>query len=1511
MNSQLRPVTLRTLHAFRARRRLLLGVRAVLCLLAVALSAWLVIALLDRLRWVPEVLRPWLTLASYAGAAAAAWRTAWRHLRRGRDEAEAALLLEGAAPALRERLLAAVELARREGGGDSLEFRERLQQEVAEELGRLDLRRVLPWQSVRSWAVRLAGLTVLLAGLACIPPLHLTGFLARAAVPFANLARPSTIQIAVVRPQPASTLAAFASEVEIQADIAGGVPDAVLIEVQHAGGTVLQSAMRPAGTARYEGVVAVGQGDVRYRILAGDAISPWHLLSARARPRVVEFTKVLTPPAYSGLPERRLTESQGDLEALEGTVVRLSMKTNQPVAKADLLLNPDLADHPEALPLQRRADGLWTGEVVVKPEHESWRTALTASETGFTDEETSPWRIASIPDLPPTAQLAEPQEQQPRVADEAVRIQGSAADDVGLASVRLAHAVNGAGWQERELSARPGREAAVQSLLPLGSLQVKAGDAVLVKLVAVDLKGQRSESPTVRVSILEQTVDPRQRLWAEEARRLAQQAAGLAGQSRELHKAVERLPKTGRADPQAATTLARAQAELQQVSERATDLWEQLKVAAQAAPTHLDAMEVRLLGERLAHLRKASLAELQPLAAGGIEAPERLRRAAAEARADAESVAQAARAFAAEDNARLVTRTAQQLGRQAALLTDQSLAANRDSARRPKWQEQQRAALAASESLRAEMHALQPVFEGGQQRLVETLRQQLEETAGDLAASLDKPDQTKSPEHLYGAADNHRQRLVRASDTLQQLADATASRAAQLREQLARQDNPALTALNEARSASAQALAEAKAPKARPRADRDGRTALERTSNQLAQAAKQLEDQAALREQSGLTNTAAALDGNRVSRAADQLARQAAAAGDVGALEPLQQKTEQLHQAARLLETDALVQSAVAASAEAAETAPAEAEAGVASAQARAAAETLRQLPDRLKRLRTPDARLGTLVQQAAETSRQAADQWQSLERQAVRQPGQPVDGQAAEQAARAASDQAAEVARQISDQAAEARAGLAALTPQVSEMMRAVAQEMKAAQSATQAAAQAAENQQPVAEVAGTARQLQAEAQANAGQMESLQAALRQEANAADLQQAGQRQMARAADVALAQMQQKTPQIAQNLRQAAQAAQSQPQAQALQQAAAAQQQTAQGLEQLAENLAKMEQGQELSEQDLAAMQQLEKDLGVQEPLDEAYQRAQELAKMAQDATQNPAAVLAALEKELPQNPTMQKALAELSRQTAQSTEQAVAAEAQQPSNLGLAAEQAAHDLARIARHQQRLGRQEAAREASQASGQLQQQAQAAKGQPGQPQTPVGQGALAAAAQAAKAAEASAMATAPPMTANPFQQVQGALLAQALDQIDQTLNPKASSSSQPQQGGEQGQAGSQQKAQQNLAEAQQSQQQSMASQRNDGQTPGAQPSSRQQQAQNSQRPNQGDPSQTPNEGGNQSMQLVDGALGPASVLVEGDWGHLPSKMAADLSEASRAEAAPEYRAAIESYYKAIATKGRR
>ncbi len=1556
MNPSLRPATLDALAAFRLRRQKLLYGRAVLAGGAVAVATVLGIALLDRARFMPEALRPWLTLTAYAGAAFVAWKLALRLIAESRDLSGAARLLESAAPNLRERLMAAVELA--EGHGhESAEFRAKLQDDVAEQVQSVRLDEALPFASLKPWFLRAGAVVLTVLALCPVSSLHLPGFLARAALPFVNFARPSSVRITIVAPQPADRQVPIASELEVLAEVTGQVPERVQIETQSGEAKPRLQDMTRNAVGQHQALVSIGQVAVRYRILAEDAISPWHTLTAKPRPRVLEFVKTLVPPAYSGLPATELKEDHGDIEALEGSTLKLALKTNQPVSKAELLINPDHADHPEAIAAQSIAESVVSTEFVIQPQVESWQVSLTAEETGFTNEESSPWSVTSIPDLPPLVQITEPAEQREMLPDESVRLQGMASDDVGLASVKLSHQINAGKWEEKEVSAKTGRESMIQRLLPLAPLQVKAGDTVLIKLTATDLKGQTAESEPVRIVILEQTVSPQQREWAAQTRRFAQQAETLSEEARELRKAVEQVRKTEKQaakSPEAARdaqdALVRAQTEAEKVTAKAEDLWKQLQETARQAPTHLDAQEVQLLGERLAHLRTDALKQLQQKLNQDIESTDSVRRNANEAQSDIDSVAQAARMFAAEDNARLVAQQAQQLARQEAMLTEQSLPANRDSSQRPKWQEQQRGALAATQPLNEQMEELKSLVDGGQQNQLKEFQKQISEASADLAASLDQPDQAKSPEHLYGASDNLRQRLARAAEAARNMAENAANRGQQLREQLARQENPAIVALNEAREALQQAEQEAKKPNPKPREDRDGNTAQEKAAQELASAAKQLEEQAALKEQNTLTNTEAALDTSRASRAADQLAREVkAATTSEGARmpsqasqdpknktpDPLVAKAEQLRGAVSALETEGLAQSAMKAAEEAAFDTRKPLDSPAAQ-QARAASEALKQLPDMLRRIKIADPQaaqanqqLAQKAQQAADISRAAADQLQALNKQAATQPpDQPLNTQAAQQMADQARMQASEVAQQLSAQTQAAREALAQLTPKVSDMMKAVAQDLKQTQEQTQAAAAQAEAQKPVAEVAQKAAELQQATSENAERMASLQAALRQEANAADLQNQSQRQLSRTADAALAQMQQTQPQVAQNLKQAAQAQQSQPQAQALSQAAQAQQQAAQALDQLAQNMAKVEAGQELSEQELADAAKMEQDLGVKEPLDEAYARAQALAQMAQDATQDPGKVLAELEKELPKNAAMQKALAELGKQTAQASEASIASEAQQPVNMGLATEQAANDLNRVARHQQRLGAQEAAQQTAQAAQQLAKQAAAARtappapGQPALPTPkPVGQDALAPAAQAAKAAEATAAATPPAMTAHPLEAVQAALLAQALDQLDAQLHPVQSANGQPQQNGQQqqqsqqNQPGQQQSAQQSLAQAQQSQQQQMADQRNQGQTPGAQPpKASQQTAQNPNQQGQPQPSQATaasKDGGDLQAALKEGVLGTELILVKGDWGHLPSKMAEDLTEATRTEAAPEYRAAIESYYKAIAEKARK
>lgn len=1561
MDLSLRPATQQALAHFRQRRHHLLRLRALLCAATIALAAFTGIALLDRAWFMPDGLRPWLSLLAYAGAIFAAWRVAWCFIAQAKDRKDAAKLIESAEPSLRERLLAAVELADPQAGvQDSAAFRVKLQEDVAVAVEGIDWNTRLSIRSLKSWFILAGGVVVFVLALSCVPTLHLRGFLARAVLPFANLPRPASVKIHILEPANVNTLAPIGSEVSLVLETEGAHPAQATLETLSPGSSARRSGLAAVGSTRFEGMIPVGQNDVRYRIHAGDAITPWRTLSARARPRITTFTKTIIPPSYTGFSQKVLHEEHGDLEALEGSTVKLELTSNQPLSSSEVILNPETPSREKFPTTSLPAANTLAAEIAITSANATWQIALTSAETSFTNEESTPWRITAIPDTPPTAQITEPTQQIELLPDEAVRLAGIVTDDVGISGIKITHTINGADSKTRELPfTKSAKEIPMQTLLPLAPLGVKSGDAVMVKLIAVDLKGQITESAPLRVIILEQTIDPRQRAWTASQRRLALQMQQLEEQTRELVKDIAKVRKTEKNARKAADTakneannaLASAQQKLEQVKAQTNDLWNALKEAARDAPNPLNAAETRLLGSRLSQLRRENIAELEKLEGAEIDSPEQLKRAAHEAHSTASLIATAARAFASADSAKIAAQEAQQLQRQSRTLTENALQANRDANQRAKWHEQQRAIVAHAKTLQKDLQQLDAAQEGRNRSLLHELDKKITETASDLESSLDKPDQTKQPEHLYGTSDNLRSRLQQAADATRAIAEQTAQEAQQRREQLARQDNPALDKLEDAKNA--LALAEQAARTARPskRDPRDGMTATEKAQKDLTQAAKQLQDQAELREQNQSTNNQSALDMNRASRAANDLAQQTAQTESafqamqaeppkgqqkqfppseaLKAMQKLKDQVTQLAQAARALEADALIQEAsqaLAAAQAEAQRPPNRLDLPQATAQTRAAAEALRQLPEKIARARIADEMQKTdpqaantlrqTAQQASDASRNAEEQSKALSRTAAQQPpGQSLNTQPVQFATAEAQKKANDLASQLQPRTNAARAQIAALTPAVSEMMHRVAADLKKTQEQTQTAANEAKAEMPVDQVAQKAQALRPEAAADAEKMEALQAALRQEANAADLTKKPDTQMARTADVALAQMRQKSPQIAQNLKQAAQATQSQSQAQDLQAAADAQQQTAQALEQLAQNMRKMEQGQQLTDADLAAMKQMEQELGVQKPLDEAYQRAQQLAAMAQDAQQNPQAVLTALERELPKNPAMQKALAESAKATAQQAEQAIAKETQQLVQNGMAQKQAANDLSRVARHQQRLGHKEAAQQIAEASRRLQQAGQKAEAQQANPQPDpqAAQQSQASAAQAAKAAEATAGNTAPPLLASPLEQLQGQMLAQALDQLDAQLHPMQSQngqqqqqaqSGQPQQGGQQ----QGQQAQNSLNQAQQSQQQSMADARNQGKAPG-QKSGQQQMAQNQQ---QGQNTQAQSsEGGNQSTELKDSTPGQLGVLLNGDWGHLPQKMADDLSEATRSESAPEYRAAIESYYKAIATKAKR
>ncbi len=1531
MSPALHPATVEALASFRERRTKLLLIRAGISAVVVLLALMLFVALLDRATFMSDALRRSFSYLSYVGAAIAAWWLALRFVKETRHLHDAARLMEKADSGLHEKLLAAVELSEGARENDSAEFRAKLQDEVGAHLSAFKAESLLPSTLLKPWLIALSGVAGLILVLALVPGLHLPGFMARAALPFANLSRPSSVKIKIVTPVNADALVPMASSVPLGVEIEGPTPKRVLMETQSEEGKPLKMELSSTNGHRYEGSIGIGQTNVRYRVLAGDAITAWHTMEARPRPRIVEFTKTITPPSYTGLPETIIKEENGDVSALEGSTVKLSLKTNQLIGKNSATLSPDasvlsvIQDKEDTLNLSLTLDG----------KADAWQLSLTGKDTGFTNDETTPWRIETKLDLPPTVTISSPDAQSEVRSDDLIQVIGNATDDVGLAKIELSYAINGADWKDTKLLDKAGLETAIETPFKLAPLPIKSGDAVLLKLIATDLKGQRAESSPVRLFIVEDKLNLAKREWAAKQRALAEQAKSLLQESQEMRKNSEqarkfdKLAKKGKSEDEAEAATAKLKQNIASIQEKSQELWDQLKESAKQAPDRLKSLEINLVGEQVAVMRDKHLKELHEQVNAEQMDEKQMKESAVMTEHYANTVNDALKAFAAADTAQAVKETMENLAPQQNRLADKSIEANRDPATRGKWQEQQRAAIAAAENAQNELEALKEVIQNERKRDVDQHMQNFIKRLPSLKNALDNDQQHQAPEFVYGQAHEMRNAANQARDASRWFADETARKANEMRERLGQQQSPVLATLDQAKQQVEKALYQKKdKPNEEP--------AQKQAADKLAAAARQFKDLSELREQNAQTNSQAALDMNRMGRALENLADQAKRDASPEQIKATLEKAKQLADSAHALQADAQAQDA-AQSLEAANQssmAPSDKSDQLASAQA--AENQLKNLPNNLRNSQADNEAVNK-AQEAAQNAQWNKNEVQAQAQQAAqqRQNGQEPQPIKPEQnnalkANNMAQQKLAESMEKFAPKVAEARNKLNELTPKLSELAKNTAEQLRESQEQTEKTANNAEKNQDAVKTTEEANALLPKAKEDAQKLADLQSALRQEADKADLSNDAQRQMARTSDVGLAQMRQQTPQIANQLQQAAKAQQAPQQADALKKAAQAQKQTAQGLDQLAQNLQKMEQGQALPQDALAAQQALEEAMGIKKPLDESYQEAKDLAQLMQEAQDNPQAALNALEKELQKNPAMQRALGNVAELAAEDTQKALTEAKTQPQAAPQAEKSGAQELARVARHEQRLGQEKAAQTAKQASQKLQELAQATKANAAMntPQNAEQAAQTAQGAQQAASEAAQAQAAKTPEAQSFLEAAKGAMLAQALDKLDQAVNQQpgnqpADQGQQPteqtpggqQQAQQQGsqsvqQASAQKSAQQSLAQASQAQAKSMAESRAQGMVPGQQPAPQGQQP--GQQPNpQGQPQQASDSTG----QL---AQGDANTLVPvlvssgpGEWGRLPSNMAKDLTEASRQEPSPEYRAAIESYYKAIAEKAKK
>ncbi|MCX7887496.1 MAG: hypothetical protein N3B01_09630, partial [Verrucomicrobiae bacterium] len=540
------PAVLEKLRRFGRRRRRLILVRGLCSTAAIWLATMTTVALLDRAMLLEDGVRAGLSFFGYAATAAVFWQTCARQLLHLPTARELARLLEAAAPPLREQLLAAVELAEtsRQPHWDSDEFRAAVQQIAARKLAGLSVESLLTPRLIARWLYAAAATTVAVLTLFAVPRLNFEQAFARAALPLANLARPSNLQIEVLTPSPPDHTVPEGDPVPITVRISGGEPSRVILETFPQRGQRERKPMSLSGPAQFAAAVPVDTSEVRYRVRAGDAVTRKFLLQPVPRPQVLRFHKTYRYPPYTQLTPRTVTEANGDLEAVEGTEVELKLEANQPIREAALRI--DLAKTTKHVPLQPLPNGQLLARLPLTTDG-TYRVHLVATATGFENKYSPQYEIRVRPDLLPTAKIESPQEEHLVLPPDAViQLSGTASDDIGLRQLQQAFQINHGAWQTIPLAPGTGTNARISCTWDLFALGLHPGDRLITKLVATDLKGQHGESVPLRILIATPGFDPQRH-----ARLKAKQTVERALQ--QLRQATDQLDQKWRA---ARTTLA-------------------------------------------------------------------------------------------------------------------------------------------------------------------------------------------------------------------------------------------------------------------------------------------------------------------------------------------------------------------------------------------------------------------------------------------------------------------------------------------------------------------------------------------------------------------------------------------------------------------------------------------------------------------------------------------------------------------------------------------------------------------------------------------------------------------------------------------------------------------------------------------------------------------------------------------------------------------------------------------
>ena len=492
-------------------------------MLAVLLGVFFLIALIDWLTVMPNGLRWGLTIAGYLAAGLTAWFCGIRDCFRETTDAELAKFMETAAPELREELLSAVELADfdPENVRDSAEFRQLVQNSVAERVADVRPRELLPWARLKNFAIAAGGGLALIAILTLIVGIGFASrLMMRAAVPGANIAKITGVEIEILEPAPASLITRAGDPVTLRFRVSK--PEVRVANLTLATeGRKRTKQLWPVEPGVFETTLHPNRAPIDYALAAGDAVTATHQIDPHTPPVILDFNKRYEFPDYLSRKTQAIRERDGHLKAIEGTTVKLEIKTDQPVVGEVQLT---MGGETRTIPLSDKGmedAGIRTEEnssvshssvkVAQIPLTDSGRYQihLTGARSKLPAEFAPTYQITAHPDKAPRIRLIAPDTEQVVQPDAVIPVQAQAEDDFGIARVEQWLSRNGGEeWEQIPIVSKPGRQTPIAFNWDLLKHHLDAGDLITTKLVAFDGRGEMAESREIDLTINFRDLDP-------------------------------------------------------------------------------------------------------------------------------------------------------------------------------------------------------------------------------------------------------------------------------------------------------------------------------------------------------------------------------------------------------------------------------------------------------------------------------------------------------------------------------------------------------------------------------------------------------------------------------------------------------------------------------------------------------------------------------------------------------------------------------------------------------------------------------------------------------------------------------------------------------------------------------------------------------------------------------------------------------------------------------------------